>query len=538
MNARGEHVAAIFLFTIGAVCLFLTAPHHGEFWWSDSPRHALNGVFVKDLVATLPRDPKQWAMQYYIQYPALTILFYPPLFYLISAPFYAVLGVSQTSGLIVVLLHYFMLSLGLYTLARRWTGPIVAIAIGLSAMAIPGMALWGRQIMLEIPSLAFAIWSMAALQSYGEKKNPTLLYVSAFLLVCATYTKLNCIFLFAPMVLTILYSQGVYAFRNKHVWIAALLSIAALIPLAILTLKFGGANIQSVTGIPDSRASRTTLEGWIWYAKHLTALTWWPILVLAVLTPILSLVGIIKTRLSKTDAVLLASWFAIGYLALSFIELKESRHALLILPPILISAGLFFPGLLPKKGIGTALFALIVIATGAFTWQYRPNPLISGYREAAVWIANNAPKNAIIVFSGKRDGSFIFNMRSMENRRDITTIRSDKLLLSIAVRRELGVRQKDLSEQEIANLLDNAGVSYVVAQNDFWTDLAVMKRFQDVLQSRYFRAVAQIPVRSTIPAPDRLLIIYRNMGKINEHPSPLQLDLPIIGRKVKGKLGS
>ena len=62
----------------------------GDFSYSDAPRHALNGVFIKDMVAAFPwRDPAGYAMQYYVQYPALSILFYPPLFYVISAPFYA-----------------------------------------------------------------------------------------------------------------------------------------------------------------------------------------------------------------------------------------------------------------------------------------------------------------------------------------------------------------------------------------------------------------------------------------------------------------
>ena len=36
-------------------------------------------------------------MQYYVQYPALTILFYPPLFYAVAAPFYAIFGVSHAT---------------------------------------------------------------------------------------------------------------------------------------------------------------------------------------------------------------------------------------------------------------------------------------------------------------------------------------------------------------------------------------------------------------------------------------------------------
>jgi hypothetical protein len=536
VSRRSEFAVASLLFVLGAICLFLTAPHHGEFWWSDSPRHALNGVFVKDLIATMPGDPKQWAMQYYIKYPALTILFYPPLFYAVSAPFYAIFGVSQATGLAVVLIHYIALASALYVLARRWTSANTAILVGLSAMAAPGLVLWGRQIMLEVPSLAFAVWAMVALQRYGENRRPLLLYVSAFLLLCASYTKLNAVFLFAVMALIVLLCQKAAAFKNKHIWIVAVLTVVGLIPLVILTVKFGAANVQSVMGIADSRVARDSVLGWVWYARNLPGLVWWPLLVFAIATPVLFAAGILKTNLSRVDVVLLSGWFVIGYIALTLIDLKEARHALLILPPVLISAGLVVNAA-PSRRIGEIVFALIVTATGVFTWRYEPNPLIIGYREAAIWIAEHAPKDAIIVFSGKRDGSFIFNMRTLENRSDITTVRSDKLLLSIAVRRELGVSESNLSEAEIADLLDRDGVSYVVAQDDFWIDIPVMRRLQNVLRSRHFLRAAAIPVTSNIPASDHILSIYRNLGNVNPHPGPLQLDLPIIGKKIKGKLG-
>src|SRR5215469_17800068 len=120
MTVREQNTVVALVYLAGILCLFMTAPHNGEFWWSDAPRHALNGVFVKDLVAAAPHDPRAWAMQYYVKYPALTILFYPPLFYLISAPFYAVFGVSHATALAVVLVHYFALALGLYFIARLW----------------------------------------------------------------------------------------------------------------------------------------------------------------------------------------------------------------------------------------------------------------------------------------------------------------------------------------------------------------------------------------------------------------------------------
>ena len=88
-------IAGLLVLAVVAL-LFAGAPHGGAFYWSDAPRHALNGVFVKDLLLDLPLDdPAGYAYRYYAQYPALTILFYPPLFYAISAPFYALLGVSH-----------------------------------------------------------------------------------------------------------------------------------------------------------------------------------------------------------------------------------------------------------------------------------------------------------------------------------------------------------------------------------------------------------------------------------------------------------
>src|SRR6478752_6610089 len=76
--------------------MMLTAPFAGDFWWSDAPRHALNGAFIMDFIRDFPvRHPAAWAMDYYIRYPSLTILFYPPLFYVFEAVFYALFGVSH-----------------------------------------------------------------------------------------------------------------------------------------------------------------------------------------------------------------------------------------------------------------------------------------------------------------------------------------------------------------------------------------------------------------------------------------------------------
>ena len=51
-----ERLLAWALVLICVVLLFMQAPHGGAFYWSDSPRHALNGVFVMDMIKAMPID--------------------------------------------------------------------------------------------------------------------------------------------------------------------------------------------------------------------------------------------------------------------------------------------------------------------------------------------------------------------------------------------------------------------------------------------------------------------------------------------------
>jgi hypothetical protein len=56
---RLDRALVAIVFIAANAALLATAPHAGDFWWSDAPRHALNGVFVKDFVTTAPwHDPK------------------------------------------------------------------------------------------------------------------------------------------------------------------------------------------------------------------------------------------------------------------------------------------------------------------------------------------------------------------------------------------------------------------------------------------------------------------------------------------------
>jgi hypothetical protein len=196
----------------------------------------------------------------------------------------------------------------------------------------------------------------------------------------------------------------------------------------------------------------------------------------------------------------------------------------------LVLAGFLLLQRLPAPALLSGIAAAVTIA---WTFAFAPVPYVGGYAQAADYIAKNAPKNATVVFSGKRDGTFVFDMRAREDRRDIDVIRADKLLLRVAIRRELGVQEKSASPEEIAKMMDDYGVSYIVAQSDFWTDLQTMANLQAALRSDRFEEVTRIPVVANLTVEDRELRIYRNKTPISAERKKLRIDLPIIGRTIE-----
>jgi len=536
VNLTRYDFSCLAILLLAAGILTATAPLAGDFWWSDAPRHALNGIFLKDFLLDLPLgNPRQYAVDYYLRYPALTILFYPPLFYVLSVPVFLLFGDNQLAAQLAVGLHYAGLGAGAYMLFRLWLPQLQALAAALLLMSLPVVALWGRQVMLEIPALAFVTWSAYWLVRFArEDRMPLLLLALAFLLA-ALYTKLSAVFLVPVFVGYLAIARGSALVRDRRIWLAAALGIVGVIPLVLLTISFGNANVHSVIGVADAVAKRSTLSAWTWYAKHLPSMAGWTTLLLA-LTFAGDRTFSSDSRMKRDEFLFLVLWFLVGYFFFSFIDLKEERHALFLAVPVALWAILAIDRFAPEK-FAAAASLILALGSLAFVLVTEPVPFVAGYREAAQKIAAEAPKDSIIVFSGKRDGSFIFNVRTATGRKDLSVVRADKLLLDIAVRRQLGVGMRDYSETEIRSLLHDIRARYVVAQRDFWLDLAPMARLQRVLESDAFEEIGRITVVSNIPLEDRELRLYRARAPVAAGSRKLKLNLPIIGREIEGTIG-
>ena len=533
-SGGGGRLWPFLLLGLAVALLFLTSPRNGDFAWSDAPRHAMDGAFYRDFFAQLPLGaPKQFAVEYYLQYPALTILFYPPLFAVVAAGFFALLGVSHFTAQLTVMAFYLAAAWGAFRLCRRWLDEWSAFAASLLFVGVPEVALWGRQVMLEVPAYTFVLWSGYYLFEYLDRRRPALLYVTAALFGAGLLTKQTVAFMLPVFAWTLWRARGGGILRDRHVWGSLGALGLMVLPLVVVMLKFGQQNAASVSGA-WLKASRVSFGTWVYYLRELPEQMGWPALALAVV--FLLSMALEKGRLLPKDAQgFLLAWLGLGYVFFSWILFKERRHTVLILFPLVVFAVAGLRRLLPAKA---ARAAALLLACGTFGYSalFGQVPYVRGYREAADYVAEHAPPNSVVLFSGERDGSFIFNLRAREDRRDLTVLRSDKLLVRVAVSRDRGIRELAVTEAQLAGMINDYGISHVVNQPNFWDDLEAFQRLQRVLQGGGFRRVRTIAVESNMNHTDRQIEIWENAGPVSTSKAWLKMDLPIVGLTIEGPL--
>lgn len=531
MARQKEWLVAVAVSIIVAVILFITSPRSGDFYWSDAPRHALNGAFVLDLIRDFPlHRPVQWAYDYYLQYPALTVLFYPPLFYFLLAPVFAFLGVSHAAALALVAAFNGLLVLSTYALARRILNRGIALAVAVAVIAAPEMAFWGRMVMLDIPAIALMTWSIAWLLRFCDHGRTVDLAAFLFLFLCALYTKQVMAFVALPLAAYLIWMRGWRFVTELRTWIAAIVSAVALGPLVVLNLRFAAFNFEQA-GAASVAAAGGRLGALTYYLSALPEQVSWPFLVAGLAGITLFLSGRLERR-NLPLHLLLLGWMVSCYLMFTPIALKSPRFTLPLVVPLMIFAGLAVEALGRRLGPGLMLGAAVTLL--GFTLFARPVHDIVGVRQAVDAVARLAPQESNVLFSGKHDGAFIFDMRAYANRPDLSIIRADKALLRVRVSREFGLQESSMDDRAIIDMVRSLGLKTIVHHEGFWSDVPIVARFERLLKTEAFTEIARIPMSANFPTTDAtaLLILKPNFPVADGRPRP-QVELGLTGDVVQ-----
>ena len=165
--------------------------------------------------------------------------------------------------------------------------------------------------------------------------------------------------------------------------------------------------------------------------------------------------------------------------------------------------------------------SLVLENTGLRAWDIALPLLLLGISVVLLFIA--VPYGADLWWSDATrhamDGGFIFDMRLREDRCDLSVLRAAKLLLRVKQRRDLGVEQKNVTEAETAEMLNQHGVSYVVDQPNLWMTSRICVNCSG----------------SSTPSSSSLWTQSR--GPLNAHRERIRLELPMAGLVMEGILG-
>jgi 4-amino-4-deoxy-L-arabinose transferase-like glycosyltransferase len=529
-----DHRTYIFILLAITMGMYFGLPRRGDIDWPDASRHALNGAFVLDFIQQLPwRHPIEFAYDYYRQWPALTILFYPPLFYGILAVVYAVFGVSEASALLTELAFLFLLAWGAFRLSRHWLDPPPALAVGLLLLGAPELAFWGRQIMLDVPAYAFLVWAAEFLVRHLKSGQKWPLFGAVICAVAAAYTKYNAIFFVVPIAISLLYAYGWRVFRQRAVLQAAALGAAMLLPLVGIFFAFGSYNLDQAAAFSGAEASRWNIAELTYYARIMPSVISWPTLALACLY-VLALPFAPALRLARADAIFLGSWLLVGYAFYSMIAVKEPRHILFITYPLALAAVLLIDRPLAKISFRYAVCLVFAAAILASTLTTGTVPAVAGMREAAESVGQLAPPETNVAFWGSRDGTFIYAMRAYSGRRDLGVVRLDKILLSdVTVYLEHGFKENVISPDELTGTLRDLHVQYVVYQTRYHDDLASVKALQEALGSDKFSEVERIPMTANYGKGYMAdLVIYRMKEEVPRGRVAPAMQIKLLSRSL------
>lgn len=516
------------------VTLLAPALTPNDFWWTDESRHAMGGVFVLDLLRDLPlADPFDYAFQYFAQYPALALTWYLPGFYTIEALFFAAFGVSAAvAHLTVIAFCLFAASLWILWVRRTW-GLVVASLSATLFLTMPAWKLWTESVMLDVPAISMIIASVWAFERYLEKPSYIRATMAGLMIAGMLLVKQPTVFILPALLI-----YGLWGQRRSGLWSIKALPAYALVTigLSIIVLHamtFGhlglrGGDMSIELGLNPSRFA---LERWLVFPEAILREWGWPLVVLSILGAVL------PTKRAEIQLPLIYAWLLCWYIAITLMigQGNAARYTLYAFPALaLLAARPLF--LLSEQALLRQSFlalVLIIAATNGIRAFFEPPRSVTGYREAADYVYAAEP-TGLILFAGKHDGNFIFNLRILDRDREHVVLRADKTLVSMAVHKFFGVYSHVDRKEDIQKLIDQYGVEIIVIEKPDIVGLEEFEMLHGLLEGSAYQLLSAFPVLATgdATAPDKIEV-YRYTHYAPTSGATVVIPLPHLGREIR-----
>ena len=533
---RGAIIPALIVLLVITVHLALYRPSE-PFYNNDETRHVMTGFFVRDALRDLPlANPRGYVTQYYLQYPALAIPLYPPLFYLVEGVVMLLAGTSMVVPKILIL-GFLALACGyLYRLVRTTHDKTTAVVATLMLAFSPLVFELSRQVMLEIPTLSLVLVAIYHTQRYLDGRGRRDLAFMTAAIVAAALTRFSGVLL-VPFILILLVARrqlGVLA--RREVLVAGGLAILTVAPFYAITWKtVGWVHVMQVAhGLDTPSTSMGLLERLVDYPRQLPSQMSW----FAALPGMVGLAGALTAPRLRSSAPYLALAGA-TYVTFAPMAIHDSRFVVYWVPAFALFAAdavLRIAASVGRRTVTTGVATICVLGT-AWTATRQEPPYVRGYETAARYVVSHARWSRFCLFDGGLNGDFIYQMRRNDPARRMWVLRADKILYSVLLHPTTRYEETLHNEHAMMESIARYAPEFIVVESPpaFAFETPAGQRLRTLLRDHQerFSLSLTVPVQTNrAEVGHASLYIYRNLVE-SKPPESVEFEVPMLRRRIE-----
>lgn len=510
-----------------------TEPHHNN----DESRHVMTGVFMRDALADGGwRHPITYAQRYYLQYPALGLLVWPPLFYVAEGLVMLVLGTSFVAAQLTVFGFALVANIFVFRWVRlTWGHDRLAAAAAVLFAVSPLGFRYSRHVMLEIPTLAWCFAALFYFERYLVERRGGDAFRVGLLAAAAALTRFDAVFLLPYFGIRLVTERRLTELTRPAVVAGIVLGLAMTVPYYAFTWQQYGSTIAQAAQLgtmPDSRP----FDPWHHLPFYPSRLPWQA----GVAITLGAMAGWWRWwRGRRVPGNIRPSLTLIAAVYLTFTPLAEleDRHVIYWLPAFAAWAAAAVESL-PPPGRGVGYCVLILGAAIPRTWNVPSQ--VHGYADAARQVLSGPLEARVVFFDGALSGNFIYQMRHLDPRRSVTVLRGDKLVYGVRSDPAGGYVEWTPRPEQILDLLHRYDPDWIIIEHPqaIFPDLPGPRRLRETLRDhpeRYEHASdLDIALRGTHPAFRGVVLeFYRPVIRNPKRESLREMPMLSLGRPVR-----
>ena len=305
-------------------------------FFGDENRHVMTSIFFRDLLADRPLTGlRGYAENYYVQYPALGLLIWPPLFHALTGAVMLVAGTSSLVATLMVGLSAVIACVYLFRLTARThdaaTASLAVLLFGLCPLIFD----FSRHVMLEMPTLMWGLIATFHFVRFLDESRRRDIFIAAVASACAALTRFDAVYLL-PMFGILLTARGQWRLLKRwDVWSAAVVALLMVLPYyALVASEIGGLHVRqaSESVVPHEHGDQA-LSGFLYYLWFVPKQVGWFVTVAALVGLLRMSSTAARRRMWPFLAMLLATYATFAPLA----EV-HFRHSIYWVPAIVVLA--------------------------------------------------------------------------------------------------------------------------------------------------------------------------------------------------------